>query len=391
MRPDAVDELADRFGRSRDEDDFRRLHRAIERRLWLFALRLTRWSEVEAEELIQETWLRAVRGWARREGRSRFVTWLMGIAVRADHERRRGAADAPQSDVPEIGVDVALPDNAIDLECALATLPAGARRVLLLHDLEGFTHAEVGALLGVSAGTSKSQLHEARKRTPDELDDLGKACRRRAAAGAYVMLATSPSRDKMKDLIPTWEAECAAAGMVAGAAAQDPPPEGFEHFAAIDIDALAEVPFEDDPSKPNGSSIALLAQYNGKSALLSGDAHADLLEASIGRLRDAGAPLEIELFKLPHHGSRKNLSKTLLQALSCNNYLVSTSGSYFDHPDPVAMSRLIKYGGPNKHIWFNYSSDETKTWNVPSWKQDWDYALHYPGEHSNGYQVIDLE
>ena len=71
--------------------------------------------------------------------------------------------------------------------------------------------------------------------------------------------------------------------------------------------------------------------------------------------------------------------------------MVSTNGSYFDHPDPVAMSRLIKYGGPDKHIWFNYSSTETLIWDVPSWKQDWDYTLHYPADSADGYQVVDLE
>ena len=68
----------------------------------------------------------------------------------------------------------------------------------------------------------------------------------------------SPSREKMTELIPKWESECRAAGIVAGAAAEDPPTEGFEYFDAIDIDALAEVEFEEDPSKPNGSSIAIV-------------------------------------------------------------------------------------------------------------------------------------
>jgi len=206
-----------------------------------------------------------------------------------------------------------------------------------------------------------------------------------------ILTLLSPSREKMKELIPRWEAECKAAEMVAGEGAQDPPPEGFEDFAAIDIDALAEEPFGQDSSKPNGSSIAVLAQYNGKSALFSGDAHADLLETSINQLRDGENQFEIDVFKLPHHGSRVNLSKSLLQGIRCRNYLVSTNGSYFNHPDPVAMSRLLKYGGPDKRIWFNYSSDEAKIWNVTSWKQDYDYKLHYPADNTDGYQAIDLD
>ena len=200
-----------------------------------------------------------------------------------------------------------------------------------------------------------------------------------------------PSREKMTALIPKWEAECRDAGMVINVEAQDPDPEGFETFAAIDIDALADEPFEEDTSKPNGSSIAILAQYNGKSALLSGDSHTDLLAESLGKLAGDGGKPVLHAFKVPHHGSRKNISTELLQSFQCKNYLVSTSGSYFDHPDQVAMSRLIKYGGPDKHIWFNYSSVETQIWQVPSWMEDYDYAVHYPDAASDGYQVLDLE
>lgn len=210
-------------------------------------------------------------------------------------------------------------------------------------------------------------------------------------AGGMELILLSPSRIKLTELAPEWEEKCREAGLVAGAAAQDPAPEGFEFLSAIDIDALAEEPFEADDSKPNGSSIAVLAQYAGKKALLAGDAHVDLLEASIDQLRDSDSPLEVDLFKLPHHGSRKNLSKSLLQSLRCKHYLVSTNGSYFDHPDPVAMSRLIKYGGQDMHIWFNYSSTEARIWDVPSWRWDWSYTPHYPAADNVGYQCIELD
>lgn len=208
--------------------------------------------------------------------------------------------------------------------------------------------------------------------------------------GGMVLTLLSPSREKMQALIPEWEKSCRDAGIVAGQAAQQPPPEGYEFFAAIDIDALADEPFEPDSTKPNGSSIAVLASYGGKRALLTGDAHADLLEASIAQLAHSDAPLKLDAFKVPHHGSRKNLSTTLLQAIDCDNYLVSTNGSYFDHPDPVAMSRIVKYGGANKHIWFNYNSEETQTWDVRSWQQDWQYTTHYPAHDADGFQAIDL-
>ena len=201
----------------------------------------------------------------------------------------------------------------------------------------------------------------------------------------------SPTRKKMEEMQGCWAKECEKAGLVAGYGAQDPPPEGFEHLAAINIGQLAEEPFEEDDSDPNGCSIAVMAQYNDKRVLLTGDAHPTLLEDSLSRFGDTDDPVEFAAFKLPHHGSRKNISKELLQAIDCKRYLISTNGSYFDHPDPVAMSRVIKYGGGDKEIWFNYRSVETEVWDVPSWKADFHYSVHYPDSATNGYQSVDLE
>ena len=59
----------------------------------------------------------------------------------------------------------------MDLEAALAALPQGYRAVLVLHDVEGYTHEEIGERLGIQAGTSKSQLHHARRALRERLSD----------------------------------------------------------------------------------------------------------------------------------------------------------------------------------------------------------------------------
>jgi beta-lactamase superfamily II metal-dependent hydrolase len=211
-----------------------------------------------------------------------------------------------------------------------------------------------------------------------------------ALDGGMVLTLLSPSREKMQALIPDWEKNCRQAGIVEGHAAQTPPPEGFEFFAAVDIDALADEPFEKDTTRPNGSSIAVLATFAGKRALLAADAHPDLLEQSLGRLREGDAPLVIDAFKVPHHGSRKNLPVSLLQAVRCRNYLLSSNGAYFNHPDPVAMSRIIRYGGPEPRLWCNYASNETQRFDVRAWRQDRGYALRFPSPDRPGFQAIDL-
>ncbi len=101
-------------------------------------------------------------------GESAFGTWLHRVAVnvilqkraslRTERERFVGTEDALDGVPGRTRTDAA----DYDLERAIAKLPQGARAVFLLHDVEGFTHEEIGAFLGVTAGTSKAQLHRAR-------------------------------------------------------------------------------------------------------------------------------------------------------------------------------------------------------------------------------------
>lgn len=151
-----------------DERAFRRLYRRHTPYLYRFALRVLGGDEVEAEEVIQETWIRAVENVAGFRWESELRTWLAGIALnlcrgifrRRDRDWMRdmpGAPSGPASTAPQpIG-------DRIDLERALARLPDGYRAVLVLHDIEGYRHEEIAAALGTTTGTSKSQLHRARK------------------------------------------------------------------------------------------------------------------------------------------------------------------------------------------------------------------------------------
>lgn len=166
-RPEQPDrELVRAVVEERDELAFRALYRRHTPRLYRFALRLAGGDPADAEELVHETWVRAVLGLPAFAWRSAVPTWLGGIAVNCVRERWRPDASA-LADVPEPAADdrdlIGLPDR-LDLERAIAGLPAGARAVLLLHDLEGHTHEEIAAMLGVEVGTSKSQLARARQR-----------------------------------------------------------------------------------------------------------------------------------------------------------------------------------------------------------------------------------
>ena len=130
-----------------------------------------------AEDYAQEAWIRAIRALPTFRGDARFSTWLHRIAVNAALQALRKAETRRKHETP-IAADVAIAPVASDsllqkrLEGALDALPEGMRRVLILHDVEGYTHEEIGDVLGVTAGTSKSQLFKARAKMRGMLTGL---------------------------------------------------------------------------------------------------------------------------------------------------------------------------------------------------------------------------
>lgn len=154
--------LVERFLRGRGEDAFRALYRAHTPALYALALRLTGGDRGEAEDLVQESWVRALTALRSFRGQSALRSWLCGVLVNVRRGRIRvdwRIVDAPDA---EPLAEMTSPDDAIDLERAIATLPEGARDVYVLHDVHGYTHREIADLLGIVEGTSKSQLNRAR-------------------------------------------------------------------------------------------------------------------------------------------------------------------------------------------------------------------------------------
>jgi RNA polymerase sigma factor (sigma-70 family) len=150
-----------------DEAAFRRLYRRHTPRLHQLALRLVGGEAAEAEDVVQDTWIKATEKLETFRWDSAFGTWLhaIGLNVAREAMRRRGrrrevdwAEDAePPASAPLERID------PVDLERAIAALPDGYRTVMVLHDVEGYTHEEIAAQLGVAAGTTKSQLFWARR------------------------------------------------------------------------------------------------------------------------------------------------------------------------------------------------------------------------------------
>jgi len=154
--------LVERFLRTRHEDAFDALYDAHTPALYALALRLTAGDQSEAEDLVQESWVRAVRAFSSFRARSALRSWLCGLLVNVRRERMRTDWRTVDALGAEPAAETGDPDDALDLERAIAGLPEGAREVYVLHEVYGYTHREVAEMLGIAEGTSRGQLTRAR-------------------------------------------------------------------------------------------------------------------------------------------------------------------------------------------------------------------------------------
>ncbi len=151
---------------------FELIYQRYHRRTYSLCLRMTN-SQTEAEDLTQEVFIQLFRKVGSFRGDSAFSTWLHRLTINQVlmHFRRRSVKNEKTSetgDMPEQTVSGTADPNKmpvvdrIALKNAIGELPNGYRNVFVLHDVEGFEHEEVARMLGISVGTSKSQLHKAR-------------------------------------------------------------------------------------------------------------------------------------------------------------------------------------------------------------------------------------
>lgn len=155
-----------------------------------------------------------------------------------------------------------------------------------------------------------------------------------------------------------------------------------------DIATLARTPFKEDTAEANGSSIAVLAEYEEKEIVLGADAFASVLTQSIKSLlaKRRKSKLPLQAFKLSHHCSKANTSEDLLSIIDCSNYLISTNGVQHNHPDKEAVARLLQFGGTKKNLHFNYLSPQNKIWNSEKLQQRFKYIATY----GNGTEPLSL-
>ncbi len=157
-----------RLAQSGDTHSFELLYRRHTARIHGVVLRLVGYDHARAEDVVQEAFIQAWNKLRNFRQQSSFGTWLYRLAVNCALMALRAGKSDPLGKLAEIDPDddgllPFCPAERAELEAAIAKLPPGARAVLVLHDIEGWRHQDVARDLNMAVGTSKAQLHRARK------------------------------------------------------------------------------------------------------------------------------------------------------------------------------------------------------------------------------------
>lgn len=156
----------------------------------------------------------------------------------------------------------------------------------------------------------------------------------------------SPSKEKLEKLVKEWNKK--APESITNTSRKNDYKKTLKKF--IEEDDV----FEEDKDVYNGSSITFILNNDGKNYLFTGDSHPSEI---VTALQDLGYnkdnKLNVELFKLSHHGSQKNTSAELLNLVDTSHYIISTNGDLHNHPDKVTIARIVA-SNPNAKICFNY-------------------------------------
>ena len=194
-----------------------------------------------------------------------------------------------------------------------------------------------------------------------------------------------PTQERLAELEPTWIKEVHKA-LEKGSIDVESVSPGLESFGTDespvllveeDLEKLAKSHNGRDHSAANGSSIALLLEYKEQKILLSGDAFsediADAIQATFPNEK-----LSLDVFKLPHHGSRNNVHRELIELVDCERWLISTDGNRFKHPDAEAIARIIAYSSEDTPlISFNAPCEFNLWWDDQDWKDMYKYQVEY--------------
>jgi beta-lactamase superfamily II metal-dependent hydrolase len=209
--------------------------------------------------------------------------------------------------------------------------------------------------------------------------------------GGLNITLLSPTRAELDKLRPEWKKEAKLAGIEPGSrkdairllkeqAKKYETPSDLLGEETPNIEKLVKLPYDPEITVANQSSIAFLADYDGKSCLFTGDASPLVVQSSISHLlkKNNAEKLKVDAIKVSHHGSRENTSPKLQKLLDCKKFLISTNGAKYSHPHQESIARIIKYNGPNVELVFNYRSPQSTVWDSEYLRNKYKFSTIYP-------------
>lgn len=235
-------------------------------------------------------------------------------------------------------------------------------------------------------------------------DDPGVPLQTSTLRGGMRLTVLSPATAQLQSLKAEWRKVLKEAGLDGGdldaglARAmrhKGVTPPDLLGDEAIDVPRDAASVFKSDEAVANSTSIALLAEFGDKRALLTGDAWAPVLQAGVRRalVERRAETLSVDVLKVAHHGSKNNTNVSLLETINCSRYMFSSNGAIFHHPDRQAVSRTIEAatrGGTETTLYFNYRSTDNEMWGSAALQRRYRYRAIYPEPASNGHLSVDV-
>lgn len=202
--------------------------------------------------------------------------------------------------------------------------------------------------------------------------------------GGMEITLLSPGRQALVDLIPVWDEELKDKNVESEWETDTRYADDLLGETELDVEALQLTEAKGDKSAANCSSIAFIAAYKGKRCLFAADAPSDALLAAINPMLEASGEerLQVDAWKLAHHGSKKSTQDHVMEKIDCKTMLISSDGKRYRHPDTPVIAKLISNNGPDLSFYFNYRTAFNEMWDNENLKEQYRYEVVYPEDNN---------
>lgn len=203
----------------------------------------------------------------------------------------------------------------------------------------------------------------------------------------------SPNNEKLEDLYKHWKKELFKLGYRVDEH-NKPFDDAFEFIIGtekdqrrvtnkdvsvkkVELNILAAADFPEDDRISNGSSIAFFVECDGRKVLFLADSHPSLIVSSLKKIfKEQDFPVKFDAIKISHHGSIQNTSRELLSVIDSENFIISTNGTSYNHPDIETISRIVtRKSNFKRTIYFNYSTEASSAIDDPKLMAQYNYDV----------------